>query len=242
MSRGFLAANRRNPTNSYENYIEMGRAIDYHILEMLSGNVDTMVLSAYFHKPRNQKLIFGPHWDFDRALGSTDGRDSNPRSWTCGPVFAGWYGQLFQDTEAWQRWVDRFQHLRTHQLSVRYTGMLMDRLANQIRLAERRDYQRWKIPRRGGSYQAELDSMNAGCPTASTLWIGNSRNRPFPRWIQASSRWAPRSPCPWVPTPAPVRPFGTPSMARTPERSEPLTVRPAPSCTQGRSRSPARSA
>ena len=165
MSRGFLAANRRNPTNSYENYIEMGRAIDYHILEMLSGNVDTMVLSAYFHKPRNQKLIFGPHWDFDRALGSTDGRDSNPRSWTCGPVFAGWYGQLFQDTEAWQRWVDRFQQLRTQQLSVRYTGMLMDRLANQIRLAERRDYQRWKIPRRGGSYQAELDSMKR--------WVSN---------------------------------------------------------------------
>lgn len=107
----------------------------------------------------------GPHWDFDRALGSTDGRDSNPRSWTCGPVFAGWYGQLFQDTEAWQRWVDRFQQLRTQQLSVRYTGMLMDRLANQIRPAERRDYQRWKIPRRGGSYQAELDSMKR--------WVSN---------------------------------------------------------------------
>ena len=165
MSRGFLAVNRRNPTNSYENYIEMGRAIDYHILEMLSGNVDTMVLSAYFHKPRNQKLIFGPHWDFDRALGSTDGRDSNPRNWTSGPVFAGWYGQLFQDTEAWQRWVDRFQQLRTHQLSLQYTGMLMDRLANQIRQAERRDFQRWKIPRRGGSYQAELDSMKR--------WVSN---------------------------------------------------------------------
>lgn len=165
MSRGFLAANRRNPTNSYENFIEMGRAIDYHILEMLSGNVDTMVLSAYLHKPRNQKLIFGPHWDFDRALGSTDGRDSNPRSWTSGPVFAGWFGQILQDTEAWQRWVDRFQQLRTNQLSLRYTGMLMDRLANQVRQAERRDYQRWKIPRRGGGYQAELDSMKR--------WVSN---------------------------------------------------------------------
>ena len=165
MSRGFLAANRRNPTNSYENYIEVGRAIDYHILAMLSGNVDTMVLSSYFHKPRNQKLIFGPHWDFDRALGSTDGRDANPRNWISGPVFAGWFGQLFQDTEAWQRWVDRFQQLRTNQLSLRYTGMLMDRLANQIRQAERRDFQRWKIPRRGGSYQAELDSMKR--------WVSN---------------------------------------------------------------------
>jgi hypothetical protein len=43
--------------------------------------------------------------------------------------------------------------------------MLMDRLANQIRLAERRDFQRWKIPRRGGSYQAELDSMKR--------WVSN---------------------------------------------------------------------
>ena len=165
MSRGFLAANRRNPTNGYENFIEMGRAIDYHILEMVSGNVDTLVLSAYFHKPRNQKLIFGPHWDFDRALGSTDGRDANPRTWACGPIFAGWYGQLFQDIEAWQRWVDRFQQLRTRQLSLRHTGMLMDRLANQIRQAEQRDLQRWKIARRGGSYQAELDAMKR--------WVSN---------------------------------------------------------------------
>ena len=165
MSRGFLVENRRHPTNGYENFLEMGRAIDYHILETLSGNVDTMVLSAYFHKPRNQKLIFGPHWDFDRALGSTDGRDANPRTWACGPVFSGWYGRLFQDVEAWQRWVDRFQQLRTRQLSLRHTGMLMDRLANEIRQAERRDFQRWKIPRRGGSYQAELDAMKR--------WVSN---------------------------------------------------------------------
>lgn len=165
MNKGFQPANRRDPTNSYENYIEMNQAIDYHIIETLSGNVDTMVLSAYFYKPRNQKLIFGPHWDFDRALGSTDGRDANPRLWLCGPVFNGWYGTMFQDIEAWQRWVDRYQQLRTNQLANVYTWSLMDQLANQIRQAERRDLVRWKIPRRGGSYQAELDAMKR--------WVSN---------------------------------------------------------------------
>ncbi len=165
MSRGFLSINRRNPTNTYENFIEMGRSIDFHILEMLSGNVDTLVLSSFFYKTRDQKLIFGPHWDFDRALGSTDGRDTNPRIWACGPIFAGWFGLMFQDIEAWQRWVDRFQELRTRQLSTPSTYQLMDRLANEIRQAEKRDFQRWKIVRRGGSYQAELESMKR--------WVSN---------------------------------------------------------------------
>ncbi len=165
MNKGFTPANRRDPTNSYVNYIEMNKAIDYHIIEALSGSVDTMVLSAYFYKPRNQKLIFGPHWDFDRALGSTDGRDAIPRSWNNGPVFSSWFGPMFGDVEAWQLWVDRFQQLRTNQLSIAHTYSLMDQLANQIRQAERRDFQRWKIARRGGSYQAELDSMKR--------WVSN---------------------------------------------------------------------
>lgn len=165
MNKGFQAPNRRDPTNGYENFVEMNQAIDYHIIEMLSGNVDTMVLSAYFYKPRNGKLVFGPHWDFDRALGSTDGRDANPRVWLCGPVFSSWFAPMFQDVEAWQRWVDRYQQLRTDKLSNAYTWSLMDQLANQIRQAERRDFTRWKIPRRGGSYQAELDSMKR--------WVSN---------------------------------------------------------------------
>jgi hypothetical protein len=89
------------------------------VLEVLSGNVDALVLSTYFHKPRHGKIVFGPHWDFDRALGSTDGRDSNPRTWNTGPFFTGggWWNKLFRDRDFWQKWVDRWQKARPEHFS-----------------------------------------------------------------------------------------------------------------------------
>lgn len=165
MRNGMLPAWRRDPTNGYEAYLDFPQAIDYHLVEVLSGNVDAVVLSAYFNKPRDGKLVFGPHWDFDRALGSTDGRDANPRLWTTGPFFSGWFGPLFSDPEAWQRWVDRYQQLRTRQFSNQHTWALADRLANEIRQGERRDFFRWRIARRFGGFQGEIDAMKR--------WVSN---------------------------------------------------------------------
>ncbi|HRZ58178.1 MAG TPA: CotH kinase family protein, partial [Candidatus Paceibacterota bacterium] len=105
--KALMATNWLDPHLGYRAYIDVDAAIDYHVLEVLSGNVDALVLSAYLHKPRNGRITFGPHWDFDRALGSTDGRDSNPRLWATGPFFsAAWWNRMFTDKDFWQRWVD----------------------------------------------------------------------------------------------------------------------------------------
>ncbi len=65
----------KDPKAGYRAYLDVDAAIDFHVLEVLSGNVDAMVLSTYFYKPRNGKITFAPHWDFDRAMGSIDERD-----------------------------------------------------------------------------------------------------------------------------------------------------------------------
>ncbi len=152
-------SNWRDPVLGYAAYIDVPAWIDYHILELLSGNVDALVLSAYFHKPRDGKLVFGPHWDFDRALGSTDGRDANPRNWVTGPFFAGWWSRLFRDPDFWQRWIDRYQELRLSHLSRTNINGLIDRLANEVRQAQPRERQKWRVTLRGGSYQSEVDRM-----------------------------------------------------------------------------------
>ena len=69
----------KDPAVGYRAYLDVEAAIDFHVLEVLSGNVDAMVLSTYFQKTRSGKIVCGPHWDFDRALGSTDQRDADPR-------------------------------------------------------------------------------------------------------------------------------------------------------------------
>lgn len=159
-SKALNGTNWLHPTLGYAPYIDVPGWIDYHVLEVLSGNVDALVLSAYFHKPRNGPIVFGPHWDFDRALGSTDGRDSNPRNWTTGPFFSAvWWNRLFNDKDFWQRWVDRWQELRESHLALTNIHGLVDRLANEVRQAQPREYQKWRITLRGGSYQSEVNLM-----------------------------------------------------------------------------------
>jgi hypothetical protein len=150
----------RDPKTGYAAFIDVDAWIDFHVLEVLSGNVDSLVLSTYLHKPRNGKIAFGPHWDFDRALGSTDGRDTNPRVWNTGPFFSfTWWNRLFADIDFWQKWVDRWQELRAAQFSLTNLHGSIDRLAGLVRMAQPRDYAKWRIAPRGGSYQAEVNLM-----------------------------------------------------------------------------------
>ncbi len=156
----------KDPDVGYPAYFDVQAGIDFHVLEVLSGNVDAIVLSTYFHKPREGKITFGPHWDFDRALGSTDGRDANPRVWNTGPFFAGpWWPRLFSDPDFWQLWVDRWQDLRQNHFSVTNMNALIDRLSGELRDAQPRQYKRWGFQPRGGSYQSELNLMKA--------WLSN---------------------------------------------------------------------
>jgi hypothetical protein len=158
--RSLSESNWRDPVRGYSAYLDVDAAIDFHVLEVLSGNVDAMVLSTYFHKPRNGKIICGPHWDFDRALGSTDGRDADPRIWNTGSFFGGeWWPRLFSDLDFWQRWVDRWQELRLTHFSTTNLNGLIDRLCNEVREAQPREYDRWGLQARGGSYQGEIDIM-----------------------------------------------------------------------------------
>jgi len=158
--RALHGANWKDPATGYRAYLDVDAAIDFHVLEVLSGNVDAMVLSTYFHKPRNGKIVCGPHWDFDRALGSTDERDADPRRWNTGPFFDGaWWPRLFSDVDFWQQWVDRWQELRGTHFALTNLHGLIDRLADEVREAQPRQYQRWGFSPRGGSYQSELDLM-----------------------------------------------------------------------------------
>src|SRR6266446_817862 len=82
-------------------------------------------------------------WDFDRALGSIDHRDANPRRWNTGPFFdAPWWRQLFTDADFWQLWVDRWQALRRTNFSESNLFGLVDRLANEVREAQPRQARR----------------------------------------------------------------------------------------------------
>ena len=164
-------ANWKDPTNGYRAFIDVGAWVDHNLLNVLTFNVDALRLSTYFHKPREGKLTFGPLWDFDRALNSTDGRDANPRVWasTGGTDFFNettqmWWGRLFTDIDFYQEWIDRYQNLRRSHFATTNLNRLIDSLANEVRAAQPREQNKWRVFPRGG-FQGEINSLKA--------WLSN---------------------------------------------------------------------
>lgn len=138
--------NWRDPSLGYPAYIDADSWIDWQIIEELSGNIDSMIKSSYFYRPRNGKLTFGPHWDFDLSLGGIDSRPY--RDWN-GLLFYGWWKSLFRDPDFWQKWIDRYQELRRSHLSTSNMHSLIDRLTAEVRQAQPREEQRWNLRLRG---------------------------------------------------------------------------------------------
>jgi hypothetical protein len=180
------SANFTDPDTGYRAYVDVPSWIDHHLLNVLTFNVDALRLSAWFHKPREGKLKFGPLWDFDRALGSTDGRDSNPRIWLAATGDRGtdffnypWWGRMFQDPDFWQAWIDRYQELRATHFSVESLNALVDELTNPLREAQVREVARWPGHRpRGGSYTSEINLLKDWLADRIDFMDGNFLDRP----------------------------------------------------------------
>lgn len=166
--------NFADPQTGYAGYIDVGSWIDHHILNIITFNVDALRLSAYFYKQREGKLFFGPLWDFDRTLNSTDGRDASPRVWRSAVGDRGtdffrydtqaWWGRLFEDIDFWQRWIDRWQELRENKFALTNLNALVDSLTGEVRKEQPREQSRWNVSPRGG-FQGEINSLK--------IWLSN---------------------------------------------------------------------
>ncbi len=160
--------NMRDPVLGYRAYLDLTNFIDYHILELLSGQVDAIRLSSYFYKPRNGPLKYGPRWDYDRAWESKgDDRDNNPRVWDTGGGLFGvpWWNRLLTDRDAWQTWIDRWTLHRRTTLSQANMFAFIDSLTNQIRYSQPREVQKWSITAPRVNYPNEIGIMKS--------WISN---------------------------------------------------------------------
>ncbi|MDF1859946.1 MAG: lamin tail domain-containing protein [Verrucomicrobiales bacterium] len=149
-----------DPVNGYAPWFDVEAAIDHHLLNVLSFNVDGLRLSTFMHKPRNGKITFGPIWDFDRALSSNDGRDDNPWVWRNGGgtdfFNYGWWNRLFSDIDFFQKYIDRWQELRRSTFSTNHIFSIIDGYVAEVNEAQPREQARWGITPRGGSYAGEI--------------------------------------------------------------------------------------
>ncbi len=164
-----------DPQAGYAKYIDVDSFIDHNLLNLLAMNVDALRLSTHLHKTRAGKLEMGPLWDFDRALDSTDGRDDNAQSWhgtgdgTDYHKYI-WWNRLFEDTNFWQRYIDRWYVLRAGPFSTASLNATIDAMAAEIREAQVRNFAKWTSVRpRFGGFQGEIDHLK--------------------QWLQTRCRW-----------------------------------------------------
>lgn len=151
-------------TRTHLDYLDRDSWVDHHLLNTFSSNPDALERSAFFHKDRGGRIVAGPIWDFDRALGSfIDDRSVRWDVWNgenaVQPWHFGWWGVIATDPEFMQAWVDRWQELRRdHFSSVRLTGLVDELAAGIGNAAAQRDAERWEdnVSHFGGTYAGEI--------------------------------------------------------------------------------------
>ncbi|MFT6863933.1 MAG: hypothetical protein ACJAVK_002495 [Akkermansiaceae bacterium] len=166
-----------NPTTGlhFSDYIDVDSWIDHHWLNIMVMNIDWGRHSAFFHKDRDGKIVCGPVWDYDRALGCEDVRDNEPRAWEGGVNAVGtvssktwydarfpWYGNLLGPTQdptranypdIRQRHTDRWFELRKGAFSIENLHTIIDSMAGEIRESQARNFNRWsQYPPNGGNF------------------------------------------------------------------------------------------
>ncbi|MBN1417767.1 MAG: CotH kinase family protein [Planctomycetes bacterium] len=149
----------RDPEVGYVRYIDVDSWVDHHLLNVLPNNVDALRLSAYMFKKREGRIEWGPVWDFDRSMDSTDSRDDNPEVWNVsgGTAFFDypWWERLFDDPDFWQKWIDRWYILREGPFSTANVDATIDAMKAELEEAAVRNFQRWSVPARGWAGEVE---------------------------------------------------------------------------------------
>jgi hypothetical protein len=173
------SANFAHPTLGYAPYVDAAAWVDFHVVDTLTWNVDALRLSSFFHKPRHRPLVYGPLWDYDRSLGSTDSRDDNAREWGSNFFTEVWWSRLFRDPNFWQRWIDRWQELRDGPFSHAEILGQIDALAAEVAESAPRDFAKWRQPKRGNSQASEINFLKNWLTNRIDFFDTNLLQRPI---------------------------------------------------------------
>ncbi len=168
-----------DPVNGYAKYFDVGAMIDHDMLNTMTRNADAFRLSSYWYKPRFGKLTPGSIWDFDRAEGSTDGRDFDYATWAGGFFTYPWYNEMFRDPNFWQAWIDRLEDMRRGPFATAHVHKRIDEFAEQLNPGDgadtpaKRSSARWaaSVPRGPGSNTPITNNLFDGTFTGEIAWL-----------------------------------------------------------------------
>lgn len=146
----------KDVTNGYHKYIDVPSFVKFFLVNEISRNIDGYRISSFFHKDKNGRLKAGPVWDFDIAYGNANycqgsrfdlwGYRFNelcPNDFFQVPFY--WY-RLMEDPTFIRSVSDVYYRERTNGvLKTEVLLEMVDKLANEIRSGQQRNFNRWPI-------------------------------------------------------------------------------------------------
>ena len=192
----------------FSEYLDVDTFIDHFWLNILAMDPDWGRLSQFFYQDRGGKIVAGPIWDYDRTMGSRDGRDDNPRRWeantndTSSTFFDlqfEWFGLLFgfepsdDDTrnmsnpqlrtsrpDVFQKVIDRWYALRSDKFSQSNLNAIVDGMAAELSEAQVRNFNKWTALNVNSISGTNFATEGAG-------W--NRQISHLKGWLKARSEW-----------------------------------------------------
>lgn len=154
----------RDPALGYRRYLDVASFADHYLVQELTQNQDVFFSSTFFTKHRgDDRLRFGPMWDFDRSMGSPSSYvDPSPEGWwarTRGP----WSNRLFTDPALVQDVAARWSQFEA---GFRTLPERIEDLGTQLAPAVLNDAARWRYD---------------PAPTDDPTYLSN--------WLQARIDW-----------------------------------------------------
>lgn len=137
---------------TYTAFIDLDSFVDFFIINEITGNVDGYRISTYLHKDRDGKLKMGPIWDLNIGYNRQDrvpftdwianyNNHVDRDAW----MVPFWWPRLLEDPLFQQRLKQRWQALRSNQLSTSTVLGLVQSTSNYLieNGAVERNYERW---------------------------------------------------------------------------------------------------
>jgi len=205
------ASNGIHPSTGkhFSEYMDVDDFIDHFWLNILVMDPDWGRLSQFFHLDRGGKMKAGPVWDYDRTMGSRDGRDDNPLRWEANTTDTSftwfdtqfeWFGLLFgfnasqnqtfnmanpqlvtARPDIFQKVIDRWYELRGSEFGQGNMEAIISLMESELSEAQVRNFQRWSAVAPGGV------TGNNYAENGTSGWLKEVSH--LKGWLKARSEW-----------------------------------------------------
>lgn len=136
----------KDPFKGYRAYVDSASLVNWYIASELTGNSDAFWSTYIYKKRSDNKLYFGPLWDYDIAFNNDDrlGDATEKLMSQYAHVNRTWIERMLQDewfkAAVWKRW----QLVVENNISGALTNYI-DELSEMIDLSQQRNFIKWNM-------------------------------------------------------------------------------------------------